>query len=103
MRHDMSPSAQALNDYMSALSEIAYSAGWMQGLEFALWRAIKEGPRRYGRLDITAEHISRLRVLSDACGGWIVFDDKTEETFIDHAAWQKIYADGIEKMERYTT
>ncbi len=87
----MNPSAQALTDYMSELSEAAYSAGWMTGLEFALWRAVTEGPRRYGHLDITAEHISKLQTLSDACGGWIVFDDTTEETFIGLDAWQKLY------------
>ncbi len=63
----------------------------MTGLEFALWRAVTEGPRRYGHLDITAEHISKLQTLSDACGGWIVFDDTTEETFIGLDAWQKLY------------
>ena len=46
---------------------------------------------------------SRLRLLSDACDGWIVFDEDTEETFIDLDAWRKMYADRIESMERYTT
>ena len=92
----MNPFAQALTDYMVELSEAAYSAGWMEGLEFALWRAVTEGPRRYGRLDITREHISKLRTLSDDCGGWIVFDDNTEETFICLDAWQRLYAECIE-------
>lgn len=87
----MNPSAQALTDYMSEISQAAYSAGWMNGLEFALWKAVTEGPRRYGHLDITTEHISTLQVLSDTCGGWIVFDDTTEETFIGLDAWQSLY------------
>ncbi|MDX2111702.1 MAG: hypothetical protein SFY80_15830 [Verrucomicrobiota bacterium] len=99
----MNPSAQALTDYMSELSEAAYFAGWMQGLEFALWRAVTEGPRRYGHLDITADHISKLRALSDVCGGWIVFDDETEETLIGLGEWRKLYADRITSMESYTT
>jgi hypothetical protein len=33
---DLSPQARALADYMSELSEEAYSAGWMMGLEFEL-------------------------------------------------------------------
>jgi hypothetical protein len=102
MRHAMTPSAQALTDYMSELSESAYYAGWMKGLEFALWWAVTDGPRLYGRLDITAEHISKLRALSDACGGWIVFDDETEETFVDLDAWRRIYAERIARMEGYT-
>ncbi len=88
---------------MSELSEAAYYAGWMHGLEFALWRAVTEGPRRYGRLDITAEHVSKLRELSDSAGGWIVFDDKTEETYMSLDEWRRIYADRIKSMESYTT
>jgi hypothetical protein len=99
----MLPSAQALTDYMSGLSELAYAAGWMEGLEFALWRAVIDGPRRYGRLEITAEHVARLRALSTDCGGWIVFDDRSEETFVEIDAWRRIYTTRIEKMERYTT
>ena len=103
MRLDMNPSAQALTDYMSELSETAYSAGWMEGLEFALWRAVTEGPRHFGRLDITADHISKLRTLSDSCGGWIVFDDKTEETFIGLEEWRRLYSGRIKDLESYTT
>jgi hypothetical protein len=103
MRHNMNPPAQALTAYMSKLSEAAYSTGWMQGLEFALWRAVAEGPRRYGHLDITVDHISKLRSLSNACGGWIVFDVETEETLIGLGEWQKLYADRITSMESYTT
>jgi hypothetical protein len=87
----MNPSAQTLADYMSEISETAYCAGWMEGLEFALWRAVTEGPMRYGHLDITQEHIYKLRTLSDNCGGWIVFDDKKEETFIGLDAWRRLY------------
>lgn len=99
----MNPSAQALTDYMSELSEAAYSAAWMQGLEFALWKAVTEGSGHYGRLHITADHISKLRKLSDACGGWIVFDAETEETLVDLGEWRKIYSDQITSMQGYTT
>jgi hypothetical protein len=91
----MNPSAQALTDYMSELSEQAYSAVWMQGLEFELWRAVVEGPRRFGHLDITTEHISKLRTLSDACGSWIVHDEESGEKPMDLDEWRKIYADRI--------
>jgi hypothetical protein len=96
MRHDMTPPAQALTDYMSELSESAYYAGWMSGLEFELWRAVVDGPRRYGVLDITAEHIAELRRLSKACGGWIYFDDETEETFASLDDWRRRYAEHSE-------
>jgi len=40
--------AAALRDFMATLSEEAWAAGWMQGLEFARWDAVERGPRRYG-------------------------------------------------------
>jgi hypothetical protein len=80
MLNELNDNQRALADYMSELSEDAYCAGWMSGLEYALWRVVIEGPRRYGFLDIDAAHIEHLRKLSQQCRGWIVFDDQTEET-----------------------
>ena len=76
---------------MSSLSEAAWYAGWMEGLEFELWRAIIDGPFRYGRLELTTTHIERLRVLSESCGGWILFDDDLEEAFVPADRWKSIY------------
>ncbi len=56
MLSDLDQHQLALADCMSSLSE-----GWMDGLEFEPWRAAVEGPCRYGRLELTAEHIARLR------------------------------------------
>jgi len=74
---------------MSELSEVAYCAGWMDGLEFELWRALIGGPRTYGRLEITDEQLARLRALSGAASGWIVFDDAEEETLVPLDEWQR--------------
>lgn len=52
-----------LSDYMSELSEEAYYAGWMEDLEYALWDAVILGPKKYGVLDITTNHISKLKLL----------------------------------------
>ena len=60
---------------MSELSEEAYFAGRMEGLEYALWKAVVENPFEYGLLQLTEQHIAELTKLSNACGGWIVFDD----------------------------
>lgn len=76
---------------MSDLSDAAYSAEWMQGLEYSLWDAILHGPQKYGRLSITAEHISALRHLSEACSGWIYFDDAKGETWISLLEWEVKY------------
>ena len=78
---------------MSELSEEAYFAGWMKGLEYALWNALVDEPFEYGFLKITEQHIDELTKLSKACGGWIVFDDKFEETFVPIGEWRKIYSE----------
>lgn len=91
MLYDLTQPQLTLADYMSTLSELAYYAGWMENLEHALWRAVEVGPFRYGHLDLKAEHIETLKQLSASCGGWIFFDDNTEETFIPIEQWRHRY------------
>jgi len=85
----MNPAEAALADYMSELSQAAYCAGWMEDLEYDLWRAVESGPFEYGFLNLTAEHTKKLRSLSEACGGWIIFAD--EEQFIPLNRWRTMY------------
>ncbi|MBI2922011.1 MAG: hypothetical protein HYY18_13070 [Planctomycetes bacterium] len=91
-RSVLSPAARMLADYMSDISEDAWCAGWMSGLEYALWRAVSEGPYQYGGVNLSNQHVERLRELSKACGGWIRFDDVAGETFVPIKEWQRIYA-----------
>lgn len=100
MLADLNPDARALADYMSALSEEAYCAGWMEGLEYALWDAVSTGPSDYGRLAITAEIVQKLKALSSACNGWIHFDEDAEETFIPRPAWLLKYQNNKRKADR---
>jgi len=86
--------------YMSDLSEEGYSAGWEQNLEYDLWDAVVNGPRKYGHLDITEQQISKLRELAAACGGWIIFDDVHEETFVPIEEWIKLYTVNQEKVSK---
>jgi hypothetical protein len=85
----LTPQQRDLAVYMSELSEQAYSAGWMDGLEQALWRAVTTGPFRYGYLILTPAHVQKLKALSDACGGWIRFDDAQEECFVPIEKWRE--------------
>jgi len=87
MLRDLHGSQLALAEYMSELSEAAYHAAWIEGLEHSLWRAVIQGPFRLGRLDLNAEHVANLRRLADSSGGWICFDESNEETFVDLQLW----------------
>ena len=88
----MDPAVQQLIDFISELSEEAYAAGWMQDVEYQLWRRLQDGPGRYGRLDVTPAHILRLRTLSERCRGWVYWHDDTCETFIPLREWTAMYA-----------
>lgn len=76
----------ALADYMSDLSEEAYFAGWMDGLEYALWEALMGVRTEYGYLTITPEHRSKLKRLSAACGGWVYWGEDGA-TFVTLEQW----------------
>lgn len=84
---DLTEAQRRLADFMSELSEQAWSAGWMRGLEHELWRAVVSGPRLVGRLQVTEEHVAQLRRMSADCNGWIAFDDEREETFVPIERW----------------
>ena len=99
MIEDLTDPQKELAEYMSELSEDAYFAGWMEGLEYALWKAVVEEPFEYGFLQITEQHIDKLRELSTTCGGWIIFDDESAETFVPFEGWKKIYAKKVKRMD----
>ena len=42
-------------------------------------------------MEITDEHIAELKKLSDACRGWIIFEDGKDETFVPLNEWLRIY------------
>lgn len=79
-----------LAEYMSELSELAYTAEWMDELEFSLWNAMNHKITKYGNLVFSQQIIDNLRELSDKAGGWIIFDEKEEETFLTWKEWDKI-------------
>jgi hypothetical protein len=88
MLTDLTPPQKELAEYMSSLSELAFCAGWMDGLEFALWRAATQALLTYGQLQLTQEQAQRLNDLSHRCGGRIFFHDDQQETFATAAEWQ---------------
>jgi hypothetical protein len=83
---ELSAPARTLAQYMCELSEQAWHAGWMENLEYDLWAAVVNGPTRYGQMELSSPHLAKLRELSEACGGWIVFGEREEE-FVASSAW----------------
>ena len=87
----MRPEEKELMEYMSELSERAYCAAWMEGLEYALWKATLKGRLKYGWLQITRKHVAKLKELSERCGGWIVWDETLGVRWMPLESWQKMY------------
>jgi hypothetical protein len=92
MPDTLTTAQQALADYMSQLSEQAYAAGWIEGLEYSLWKALVDGPYKYGLLMLTDNHVRELRRRAETCGGWIRFLDAGEEAFVPLEQWTRIFA-----------
>jgi hypothetical protein len=83
----------ALAIYMSYLSEEAYCAPRRRGLEYALWEVVLGERREYGRASFRDQHAAGMRCLSEACGGWIVFDGVHGETWVSLSEWQARFQD----------
>ncbi|MBV9493279.1 MAG: hypothetical protein JOZ54_03450 [Acidobacteria bacterium] len=92
MERDLTPAQRALAERMSEISEETYCAGWMMDLELDLWSLVLAGEGTYGGYSLTREEVAELRALSDACGGWIVFDDTTWETWVPLDEWQRRFS-----------
>ncbi len=95
MLKDLNIEQTKLMAFMSDISERCFSAGWMENLEFSLWNAVLNGPRRYGNGMINQEHIDYLKEQSKVCNCWIVFDEITEETAVDLTLWREKYNQDI--------
>jgi len=101
MLTDLTYDQRALANAMSEISEAAYCAGWMDGLEYALWHLLTTGETRYGRSKVTSEELARLRSLSERCGGWIIYDEQKDETFVPLDDWLRIFHDGFAEHRRF--
>ena len=91
MLNELSHDQLLLAEFMSDISERAYYAGWMKGLEHALWAAVTGGNRHYGHHVISESELSKLRELSQICEGWIRFDEEHEEVFASISDWREKY------------
>jgi HJR/Mrr/RecB family endonuclease len=87
MYYDLNKPQKALCDLMSDISEESWAAGWMDGLEYALWHMVQHGPVRYGFKFVYEQIIQQLKHLSEQAGCWIVFDDATDERAVSLSDW----------------
>lgn len=75
---------------MEMISEAAYSAGWMMGLEYQLWKLINK-PRdsnyTCGNLNIDGQTIQLLRELSKKADGWWFWQEEKEVSFVSLKDW----------------
>lgn len=92
MYAELSKNAKKLADYMSEISEEGYDARWMHGIEYALWYAVSEQQTiKYGNAQVSFDDILQLKALSQACGGWLMYDNEKELVVLDVEEWKNIY------------
>lgn len=97
----LTPEQRALADLMSDLSEEAFCAGWMHGLEHSAWEIAHGRIDSYGNLGKASLDAYRgdLLRLSSACGGWIVWwegEHDEGEMWVPLADWEPLH-------EQYTS
>jgi len=81
-----------LEDTVCEISEKAYLAAWMLGIEFELWDCVRTRRRRLGQILVDESSIRRLRELSAALDAWIVFPTPEQPpAFIAFATWEPFY------------
>ncbi|MFT5820143.1 MAG: hypothetical protein ACI8ZM_001377 [Crocinitomix sp.] len=91
MIKDLKIPEKELAKYMSKLSELAFTANWMDGLEFALWKGMRGDISEFGRLVFDKTIRDQLTQLSNNANGWIRFDNKQEEIFVSFQDWERIF------------
>lgn len=101
----------ALAQTMREISESCCCAGWLNDLEYSLWKALETGDLDYG-WGIQQRDLDRLRHLAELARGWWIWS-KTEQNirFVTTDEWKEILAqkehaeqsDGSSSAERPDT
>lgn len=103
MSEGLTPQQTELYELMSEISEECYCAGWMNGNEFRLWRAVIDptDDRWYGMAEIEVAQVERLRALSTGIGGWIVWFDDQDDPDLPPAQWGPRYVPMADWLKQY--
>ncbi|MDZ8096782.1 MAG: hypothetical protein RMZ42_33310 [Nostoc sp. DedQUE05] len=79
---------QFLKQMMSSFSERMWSAGWLSGLEFILWKKVRECSD-----DLTLREIADFNFYAGLAGGWWMWDEvRKSEVFVTFPEWLSIYS-----------
>lgn len=91
IRCDLAEEGAALGliGIMTGISEENWCAGWLSGLEYELWRfATGERTGSFGMNQITERQATLLRLLSEECNGWWIYQDTAGPKFIRLEWWR---------------
>ncbi len=88
--------AYRLRNLMSDISERHYAAGWLFGLEYALFGAAFAG-EGFGD-GLSHEERAGLITLSHRCQGWWAYDDR--KRFVPMGEWAETYARHIAERQK---
>lgn len=99
----LTPKQRALAQAMGDISERAYSASWIDRLEFVLWHLLTTNDKKIGRVMLSGAEKDVLRLLSNECGGWIIYDDIEEEEFVAFPRWGELYKEWLAANSEYLT
>lgn len=76
-----------LRDMMMSFSERMWSARWLSGLEFILWKKTRSCSD-----DLTLREIADFNFYSGLAGGWWMWDENQKcEVFVCCEEWLKLY------------
>jgi hypothetical protein len=87
VENEFSDGHRELYETMSDISEDCYCAGWMMGLEFALWDALQDGDLRYGQGLMDVDQLEKCRTLSTKLDGWIIWIDDSIDAELPASEW----------------
>lgn len=91
---------EQLSSKIWEISEAGYCAGWVEDIEFHLWKIVLNGSEtEFGVKTISEQEIANLRSLSEQSGGWWHWsDEENESVFVSLDEWQVIYQQFVEKQ-----
>jgi hypothetical protein len=82
----------ALTRHLGEISEEGYCAGWMNGLEFDIWRICTAGGGYFGGAKIEEQYAADLLNLASLAGSWPVWDKSKGRSYMPLAEWKATYA-----------